>query len=100
MDNLRRAIVPAVFVVVAFAVFWTQNEKVGFERGHHGWVTSHTLAILDKANLENGFVGFALRLVKPDGTKHFDYFDRYPVLFSVAMNRLFDMVHSPEIHIP
>lgn len=85
---LRRAMAPSVLTVVIIATFWTQNQKVGFEPGQHGWVSSHTLAILDKAGLENGFVGFATRLARTDGATDRDYFDRYPFVFSASMKHL------------
>lgn len=84
----------AVFLGLALLVLVTQNRFVGFEPGyderqpkHHGWVSSHGLAIISHATPENGFVGYALALAGPNGTVRYDYFDRYPVFFSAAMHQ-------------
>ena len=85
-------------VLLAGIVFLTQNRVVGFEPGynelqpkHHGWVSSHTLAIIRHATWSNAFVGYAESIVSTDGQRDFDYFDRYPVFFSVAMNGLLSL---------
>jgi hypothetical protein len=58
-----------------FLVFLLQPLKLGFEQGHHGWVSSHVLAQIRNASPENYFLGFA----RNAGSW---YFDRYPVVFS------------------
>ena len=84
-----------VFVALGLCVIATQNRFVGFEPGyderqprHHGWVSSHALAIISHASASNGFVGYALAYAEPDGTVRYDYFDRYPVFFSAAMHQV------------
>ncbi len=84
----------AVFAALALYVLASQNRFVGFEPGyderqprHHGWVSSHALAIISHATAENGFVGYALAYAEPNGTIRYDYFDRYPVFFSAAMHQ-------------
>jgi hypothetical protein len=81
-------------VLLSAYVLASQNHYVGFEPGyderqprHHGWVSSHALAIISHATAENYFVGYAQALVEDNRTQY-DYFDRYPVFFSVAMNRI------------
>lgn len=88
----------AGLVVFAVLVFVTQNRVVGFEPGynelqpkHHGWVSSHTLAIIRHATWSNAFVGHAESIVSDDGQRRFDYFDRYPVFFSAAMHALLSL---------
>ncbi len=44
------------------------------------------LAIIEKATLENGFVGYTLDFVERDGSRSYYYFDRYPVFFAVGMH--------------
>ena len=87
----------AVLAGAAFAliVVLGQNRNVGWEPGynelqpgHHGWVSSHTLAVIAHATPANGFVGYALASLDEDGKLDFDYFDRYPVYFSAGMHAL------------
>jgi hypothetical protein len=92
-----------ILVLVGFAVFgWivfaTQNRVVGWEPGynelqpkHHGWVSSHTLAIIAHATPANAFVGYAVASIDERGEKQYDYFDRYPVFFSVGMHTLLSL---------
>ncbi|MCE2488932.1 MAG: hypothetical protein J4G17_03045 [Anaerolineae bacterium] len=86
---LRGLPVAAYFCLLALIVFATQFAGRGFgERQHHGWVSSHTLAIAGRATPENGFVGHSRLLVNEGGTLHYDYFDRYPPFFSALLGAL------------
>jgi hypothetical protein len=88
----------AVLVGVAVLVFVTQSRVVGWEPGynelqpgHHGAVSSRTLAIINHATLENGFVGYVFQTIDENGEKDYDYFDRYPVFFSAGMHVLLSL---------
>jgi hypothetical protein len=92
LEAWAAALILALFAVL---VFVTQNRVVGFEPGynelqpkHHGWVSSHTLAIIRHATPANAFVGYAVATIDESGKPDYDYFDRYPVFFSVAMHTL------------
>jgi hypothetical protein len=94
-DRLWLAIVGAAFVLL---VILSQNRVVGWEPGynelqpgHHGWVSSHTLAVIAHARPSNAFVGYALAIEDEDGQLDFDYFDRYPVFFSAGMHALLSL---------
>ncbi|HTM07935.1 MAG TPA: hypothetical protein VL754_06065 [Verrucomicrobiae bacterium] len=78
------------FAGLALLVFIGQNRKVGFETGHHGWVSSHTLSIIGHASSDSGFVGYSVRFVDDARRTDYDYFDRSPLFFSAGMNRLLD----------
>lgn len=85
----------AVLAGVATLVFVSQNRVVGWEPGyndlqpgHHGAVSSRTLAIISHATPANGFVGYVFQTVDENGKKDYDYFDRYPVFFSAGMHIL------------
>ena len=77
-----------VFAALAAFVLIEQNHKIGFEPGHHGWVSSHTLAIISHASSETGFVGYSVRFEDDAGKIDFEYFDRSPLFFSAGMNLL------------
>jgi hypothetical protein len=94
--KVRPHILP-ILLLAAIGLFiaQSQNHVVGFEPGygalqpgHHGWVSSHTLAIISHAALANRFVGYATASLNASGNVDYDYFDRYPVFFSVAMHYL------------
>jgi hypothetical protein len=85
-------------IVLALVVVLSQNRVVGWEPGynelqpgHHGWVSSHTLAVIAHATPANGFVGYARAYLRQDGRLDFDYFDRYPVFFSAGMHALLSL---------
>ena len=96
---LSGAILPfLVLTGVAILVFVSQNRVVGFEPGynelqpgHHGAVSSRTLAIINHATPANGFVGYVFQTIDENGRKDYDYFDRYPVFFSAGMHILLSL---------
>lgn len=99
-------LVVVVFLFVGVATYRLQNRIVDFERGyndaappHHGWVTSHTLAIIKKATPENGFVGYARAFIDSDNNKEYDYFDRYPVFFSAIFHQILSLRSKLSIQI-
>jgi len=89
---LRRSfqIKSALFLLLVTAVLSSQPDNYGFVEGHHGWVSSHVLAIIKNADASRGFVGHTLNIQKDDGQRDYIYFDRYPVLFAAIMNLLID----------
>ena len=96
--GVETALVVVGFLVFAVIVFATQNRNVGWEPGynelqpkHHGWVSSHTLAIIAHATGPNAFVGYAETGVDDQGARLYDYFDRYPVFFSAGMHALLSL---------
>lgn len=74
-----------IIFFIGVIVFVGQNASVGFEYGHHGWVSAHTLAIINRADWDHHFVGYTLQSKNEAGQTNYHYFDRYPVFFSAAM---------------
>jgi hypothetical protein len=98
LPELETILVLLGFAVFGLIVFATQNRVVGWEPGynelqpkHHGWVSSHTLAIIAHATPANAFVGYAEASIDENGEEQYDYFDRYPVFFSVGMHTLLSL---------
>ena len=87
-----------VGAILAAFVFLNQNRVVGWEPGynelqpgHHGWVSSHTLAIIAHA-IRQWIRRLRVRgSVDEAGHVDYDYFDRYPVYFSAAMHGLLSL---------
>lgn len=84
--KLQKAIAIALLGMVIAFVLIDQSPDRGFRAGHRGWVSAHALAIIAKAKLENGFVGYTIKFVDEAGIYSYHYFDRYPVFFSVTMH--------------
>lgn len=78
------------FLIFALLVLVLQPFKVGFEPGHHGWVSAHTLAQISNATPDNFFLGFTQKTIV-DGKIDYFYFDRYPFFFAGGMNLLLSM---------
>lgn len=93
-----------VFTAILIAAITTirlQNRIVGWEPGyddlqpkHHGWVSSHTLAIISHASLENNFVGYALAFKEYQNHVDYQYFDRYPIFFSALFHQALSLVKN------
>jgi len=86
VPRMRKIIVCVFLLAATLIVCGTQNRKVGFESGHHGWVSAHGLAIFSKAAWENAFVGFTMAFRDEEGQARYFYFDRAPVFLSVFFN--------------
>jgi hypothetical protein len=82
-DKLLAAFV-AVLAAVAVVAF--QPDRIGFAPGHHGWISSESLAMITRATPDNGFVGYVLDLRREgerDGTLRFSFDRNAPVLFAI-----------------
>lgn len=86
-----RIAIPALFLLIAGIVFFTQTGGVGFWAGSHGWNSAHGLAIMTHATPENLFVGYALFNRSASGHTGYIYFDRYPFFFSASMQALMSL---------
>lgn len=83
-----------IILLVVVITFVTQNRIVGFEPGHHGWVSSHGLAIMSKANSDNQFVGYTMSFKDDENKEQYYYFDRYPVFFSAFFNIILSLSNN------
>jgi hypothetical protein len=85
---LDKAAPRIAFAIAAIAVLVTQPYFIGFIPGHHGWVSSHYLAILQHSTWDNGFVGYTLiNQVGPDESRYL-YWNRYPAIGSTIQRLL------------
>ena len=82
---------PVLWLLLLLMIFFLQSGGTGFWGKHHGWVSSHGLAIMSKADLEHYFVGYALVTEDPSGQLDYQYFDRYPVFFSAFGHALMSL---------
>ena len=93
--RLRGLLVPALFCQLAVIVFATQFAGPGFgNRHHYSLVSSHILAIVSRATVENGFVGHSRTFLNADGTLDYDYFDRAPVFFGALTGALISLTDN------
>lgn len=93
LDQHRLPILLVAIAVAALTMF-LQSYNIGFWGWRHGWTSSHSLSIIRRAVPENRFVGYALAFREADGAITYDYFDRYPVFFSAAMNALLSPIDA------
>ncbi len=83
-----------VLIVLGIFLLFSQKRHIGFEPGHHGWVSAHSLAQIVKSTPENYFVGYTLSFYSPSNIpwhKNY-YFDRYPFPFSASFNSLLSLL--------
>jgi hypothetical protein len=52
-----RLLAAAALVIATAAVIAFQPDRIGFPPGHHGWISSESLAMITRAGSDNGFVG-------------------------------------------
>ena len=70
-----------LFLLLIVATVILQPFKVGFEPGHHGWVSAHVLSQISHASFANNFLGYTQEIMYRTGVDY-NYFDRYPIIFS------------------
>lgn len=77
---------------VALTVFLMadQGKNGGFSRGHHGWVSAHSMSIASHVAPENGYLGYANVSISEDGKIRHHYFDRFPVWQAALTNGLIE----------
>ena len=83
----------SISLICIASVFIFQSKFTNFRRGHHGWVSSHVLAIADKASAKNHFVGYTCATDKWQNSYY--YFDRYPIFFAALSRILLQTQHLP-----
>lgn len=88
----RSSSIPVLVFFAALLAFLllTQSRTEAFERGHHGWVSAHTLAMVGHLSPETGFVGYAVQSRSPDGAAEYDYFQRSPSPFDTGLKLFLD----------
>ncbi len=71
---------------IAAVLFFTQADLSGFPTGHHGWITSHTLANAAHTTPGNLLTGYTLRHAATDSTPEAPvYFNRSPFVGTLIM---------------
>ena len=84
----------ALMCLFAWVVFATQSGGTGFWYKFHGGVSVHGLAIMSRATPANAFVGNSRTLINADDSLRPEYFDRYPVFFSVLVGALINLTED------
>jgi hypothetical protein len=74
-----------IFIILVFIL---QPYKVGFEEGHHGWVSSHVLSQISRASEANHFLGYSKDILTEGGKVDKVYFDRYPIFFAAISHQI------------
>jgi hypothetical protein len=77
-----------VACIIVVAVVGLQTDRVGFQAGHPGWVTSMHLSLIKNSGAPNLFLGYVGKSVTADGTYRYLYFSRTPVLFEAISHYL------------
>ncbi len=95
MAKVQRIAALLALVLAILFVVVDQTPDAGFRRGHRGWVSAHALAIIQKADPSNGFLGYTLEFVDTAGDHSYYYFDRYPRFFSATMHAALNTFDLP-----
>ncbi len=73
-------------LILTAVVMGLQNDRVGFEPGHHGWVTSDHLAIILRSSPANLGVGYIGETLHADGSIDHTHFNRAPFFFEALVH--------------
>jgi len=87
-DNRKTAFLIILFVSLIVLIF--QNDKFGFEKGHHGFLSSHGASIARNLSSDNHFLMFTSRWMDSNDNIQFRAYSRFPItsflLLKVAMS--------------
>lgn len=61
------------------SIFFLQNHKIGFENGHHGFLSSHGAAIAKNTSYGHNFLMFHAIQYKSDGNLVYEPYNRFPI---------------------
>ncbi len=71
---------PAVLLLAALAsLFVFQNDLTGFQSGHHGFLSSHGMAIAANLSPDHNFLMFTRMKQEEGGTVSYDVYNRFPI---------------------
>ncbi len=78
--SLRSPLLPIAVLVLALAsVFVLQNDRRGFQADHHGFLSSHGMALAANLSPEHHFLLFHRLSKGEDGAVEYDAYNRFPM---------------------
>jgi hypothetical protein len=105
-ENFTQILTCIIILIVISITLRLQNRIVGWEGAydvlrpqHHGPVSTQGLAIIVTSTLENNFVGYATAFKDDQNKVQYDYFDRYPVFFSVLFNAILSLSNTLSVKV-
>jgi hypothetical protein len=78
-------LVALALLLGAVAAVAFHPDRIGFPAGHHGFISSESLAMITRAGPDNGFVGYVFDIRRdgePDGILRYSFDRNAPVLFA------------------
>ncbi len=83
--GFRRRLPYLVLAVAMLGVVLMQNGKVGFELGHHGFLSSHGVSLAKNLSIGNGLLLFHAANVADNGAVTYEAYNRFPVFPFLAL---------------
>jgi tetratricopeptide (TPR) repeat protein len=68
-----------ILIAVSFSVFVFQNDKNGFEKGHHGFLSSHGAVLARNLSGDHFFLLYTSKEIDSKGKIEFQTYSRFPV---------------------
>jgi len=91
-DNKISAFLIIIFISLSVLVF--QNDKFGFEKGHHGFLSSHGAAISRNLSADHHFLMFTGKKMGPDSSIEFETYGRFPVMTFLLLKVAMDVAET------
>ena len=79
-----------ILALLCLLVFTLQPDNNCFLGRHHGWVSSHSLAFIERSTSATGYVGYTQHFQQKDGSDYYWYFNRCPIWFAAAARLIID----------
>jgi len=94
MENYKVTFV--VFILISLCIFMFQNNQFGFDKGHHGFLSSHGASIAKNLSAEHNFLMFEGAFIDKYGKISYQTYNRFPVTAFLIL-KIFMNIFSPNL---
>jgi tetratricopeptide (TPR) repeat protein len=94
LENYKTTIV--VFILISICVLLFQNNRFGFNKGHHGFVSSHGASISKNISAKNNFLLFESVFINNHEEVSHQVYSRFPIV-SFLIIKIFMNIFSPNL---
>ena len=91
-----KKIVFTVLLLVFFSILFLQNNQAGFDKGHHGFLSSHGSAIAKNLSLETNFLMYECIFINQNEELSYRTYNRFPVTAFLLIKAVMS-IFSPDL---
>jgi len=94
MENYKMTVV--IFFLISLCIFMFQNDQSGFDKEHHGFLSSHGASIAKNLSASHNFLMFEGAFIDRYGKISYQTYNRFPVTAFLIL-KIFMSIFSPNL---